>query len=195
MSESFALETWRDELEHRKRLQMNYVDRIPLPLFEKMLAAYEKRQRWAMFWKRVFTIKPHEVIGPQENPYLLRWRVFPKSPLPNLYIHKIMRSDAGTDLHDHRYASCSVILKGGYLEVLPLNTRIGQVFGLTETRRRKPGAVIFRSAKQLHRLVIEQDKHCWSLFFTWFGVRDWGFQTSAGWMHWKQYLRENPDRA
>lgn len=48
---------------------------------------------------------------------------------------------------------------------------------------RGPGAVVFRKATALHRLVLPEGQDAWSLFIMGPKKRDWGFQTPDGWVH------------
>jgi hypothetical protein len=118
---------------------------------------------------------PHKIIGPVDDPYMLRWFIFRFSKLPRIYIHKFMRSDDDRGLHDHPWWFISIILRGSYFEIRPDN-------GLNY---RKAGSVAFRRATDRHRVVLEADfdsdgkltrpKPVWTLFITRPVVRIWGF--------------------
>jgi hypothetical protein len=137
---------------------------------------------------------PDVVIGGDDNPYLLRWYVIPRNRFFNIYLHKFLRDDDDRAMHDHPWASCSVILKGGYIEHQPDGARV-----------RKTGRIYFRRATQAHRIELHRGYWCswcrnvwhpdsrepslpaWSLFITGPKIREWGFHCPKGWVHWKLF--------
>lgn len=138
---------------------------------------------------KIFRRPPDFIIGGPDNPYMLRWWVIPRNPFFNIYLHKFLRDDDDRALHDHPWASCSIILKGGYLEHLPGD----------EVKYRRRGNVVCRRARQAHRIRLRraywllQPNPCetiipaWSLFITGPRVREWGFHCPQGWRHWKEF--------
>lgn len=137
---------------------------------------------------------PDLIIGDPANPYLLRWHLIPKNRLLNIYLHKFLRSDDDRALHDHPWASCSVILKGGYAEYVPT--------GLTPERIgakiRMPGHIVLRRASQAHRIKLfikgwwadagRGEIPAWTLFITGPKIREWGFHCPKGWRHWREFI-------
>ncbi len=118
---------------------------------------------------------PDFVIGHVSNPYLLRWWLIPRNPWFNVYLHCILRDDDDRALHDHPWWNVSVILRGGYFEIMP-----------QETLWRGKGHVVFRRPTASHRLVLAKAPGadvCWSLFFTGPRIREWGFHCPKGWVH------------
>lgn len=128
---------------------------------------------------RIFKRAPDVVIGGAEDPYLLRWHIIPRNRFFNIYLHKFLRDDDDRALHDHPWASLSLVLKGSYIEHLPDRFRV--------FRR---GAVIWRGPKFRHRIElfkqivgysaaapwrIVRAKPVWTLFITGPRVREWGF--------------------
>ena len=117
------------------------------------------------------------VIGPAADPYMLRWYMIPRNRFFNIYLHCILRDDDARGLHDHPWASLSLILKGSYAEVVdvayPWRPRY---------RGFARGAVIYRRALFLHRLLVV-DGPVWTLFITGRKVREWGFWCPQGWRH------------
>src|SRR4051812_18802461 len=95
---------------------------------------------------KLFCRSPDVVIGSRDNPYLLRWHVIPRNRFFNIYLHKFLRDDDDRALHDHPWASCSIILKGGYIEHQP-----------ERSFRRKAGWFYFRKATQAHRIELFRD--------------------------------------
>jgi hypothetical protein len=104
--------------------------------------------------------------------YLVKWGWF------NVYLHEILRSDEDLCLHDHPWRFATLILSGGYREVLP-----------NGVRWRPPGAFLFRAAKFRHR--VEVDRPAWSLVLVGRKFRAWGFFTRLGWRAW-QYGQPRP---
>jgi hypothetical protein len=126
------------------------------------------------------TRKPDIVIGGEDSPYLRRWYVIPRNRVFNIYLHQFMRSDDDRALHDHPWASVSIMLRGFMLEVLPLPK---------SPRWIERGRVVYRSAKFAHRLVIPDGLRgvVWTLFITGPVVREWGFHCPQGWRHWRAF--------
>lgn len=104
-------------------------------------------------------------------------------------IHHILRSDKDRDLHDHPQDYCSIILRGGYTELTPVyvyKENLERVIAGTKTTWYGPGSALFRRAEDLHRLLLPAGPTI-SLFITGPRRREWGFQTSEGWVPWKEY--------
>lgn len=118
---------------------------------------------------------PDEVVGPESDPYLLRWYLRPKSRDGNLYLHGILRSDDDRALHDHPWNFTSMLLLGRYIEVTPLGEREYQA-----------GQVLLRCDQEAHRLVLP-DGPVVSLVVTGAKTREWGFHTPEGWVDWRDY--------
>lgn len=148
------------------------------------------------------------VIGGAERPYLLRWHLTPWSAwfrtgvdvaalpwwqrvfrrLPNVYLHKIVRSDDDRALHCHPWANASLILWGGYVEVVPFSqgqAALDDHHGRIHRIRRRPGQFIRRAAGDRHRLEVARP--CWSLFITGPKHREWGFYCKHGFVHWRVF--------
>lgn len=120
--------------------------------------------------------KPDYVIGPEDNPQLRRWWWLRKK-WGGVYLHETRYSDNPT-LHDHPYASMSIILKRGYTEE----------FSGGVLKKRWRFQFIFRRATTAHRLIIEDGaKPCWTLFVIGPRIRDWGFHTKDGWVPFKDF--------
>ena len=122
-------------------------------------------------------MKPHVDIGPG---YLHRWHLIPRNKWCNVYLHRFLKPDPGHDLHDHPWSSVSIVLWGGYREVV----RVGAGHQLHTARA---GCIIYRSARTLHRIVELAPRGCWTLFVTGPRKRQWGFETRGGWVHHAKY--------
>lgn len=126
--------------------------------------------------------KPNLVIGGDSNPYLRRWFVIPRNRWFNIYLHNIVRSDDDRALHDHPWWNLSIILRGGYLEVIPTPG------ATTKHVWRGPGSIVARRPKAAHRLVVSPySAPVWTLFITGPRLRAWGFWCPRGWVHWQDF--------
>lgn len=153
---------------------------------------------WLML--RLLLCEPHVFIGGRENPYLLRWYVIPRNPLFNIYLHKFLRDDDDRALHDHPWASMSIVLRGKYMEFVPEFPQHSTRMDMLQIHIRRAGHVIFRRATHAHRIALfrrteylGEERHrvthlpAWTLFVTGWKVREWGFHCPKGWRHWKDF--------
>lgn len=155
--------------------------------------------------KRFFYREPDVILGEADNPYMLRWWVIPRNRFLNIYLHKFMRSDDDRALHDHPWASMSLLLKGCYLEEMPVNMHRWVHHGDRETYKvlRRPFRPVFRGADAIHRVellsqVTETDEEkdivkpipVWTIFITGPWRRTWGFWCPFGFRHWRDFLQE-----
>lgn len=137
-------------------------------------------QRWAD--RMQYSRAPDFVIGPPEDPYLLRWWVIPRNRWFNVYLHRIRRSDDDRALHDHPWVNASIIVRGGYAEH---QIRAG---GIHRRSLRCAGSLTLRGPRAAHRLeVVPGIGETVSLFITGPTVRHWGFHCAKGWRHWKDF--------
>lgn len=137
--------------------------------------------------------KPDFVVGPGDNPYMLRWWVIPRNMKFNIYLHKFMRSDEDEALHDHPWWNISIVLRKGYWEHRPMRQKMYREYPLlrklydVEQLWRGPGSIVFRKATDAHRLEVD-GPGTWSLFITGPVIRDWGFLCPRGWRFWKDFV-------
>ncbi len=105
-------------------------------------------------------------------------------------VHRIIRSDTERHMHDHPWMSISIILRGGYWEIMPAMN--GQDMTLDPWLIRKvwrgPGSIVFRRASDRHRLEIAEGGEAWTLFIMGPWRKVWGFYTDAGFVPWREYL-------
>ncbi len=144
-----------------------------------------------------------------KSPYLTRYYLFLKDreKFPfNVFLHNFHRSDPD-DLHDHPWPYCTLILKGGYWEWIPvygdsiLTTH--DKFDIVEepiiTGERKvwrgPGHFRYSPANSYHRIELEEGVDCWTLFMPGPQRREWGFLTHKNWdfktfdwVHYTKYI-------
>lgn len=128
---------------------------------------------------------PDLVIAPAgHGEYLYRWYVTPHSKDANIYFHVQTASDPERPLHDHPWDSTSVILAGGYEEIIDKDPeQYWDISQGAECWTRIPGDVILRRANWAHRLILPAHiPYSMSLFTTGPKVRDWGFWLKDGWI-------------
>lgn len=146
-------------------------------------------RRWAM--RVVLEREPDFVIG---QNYLHRWYLTPwrrrgwsiAKRLPNLYLHWFSRSDDDRALHDHPWASVSIIVHGEYDEIVPADER--NPTGETITKRRTEGDITLRRAGSPHRIAMTEKGHAVTLFIIGPKVRSWGFWCPQGWRPWQKFV-------
>ena len=135
--------------------------------------------------KTLVSGKPHFVIGGADDPYMLRWYLIPRNRRFNIYLHKFLRHDDDRALHDHPWWFISIMLKGGYYEIVKGGKCIG----------RAAPSIAFRRATHRHRVVLRapQGKSlpCWTLIFAWRPKRTWGFWCPKGFVPWFQFVAED----
>lgn len=146
---------------------------------------------------------PDLVIVGEHGPYMKRWYLTPWSGwgrgntrlwakairlLPNIYLHHFVHDDPDRALHDHPWASLSIILTGGYREMF----RGGRLL------ERSAGSITCRGASTAHRVILYRDdagggfqrlRPAWTLFFTLSKIRDWGFWCPKGWVPWWEFTK------
>ncbi len=152
--------------------------------------------------QRLFARAPDVLIGGPERPYMKRWHILPRNPILNIYLHRIERSDDDRALHDHPWWNASIVLAGGYFEVLPVvkplrrgsldywfkaggGPTLRREAARQTARHRGPGALVFRKAKAAHRLIVHRP--AWTLFITGPRFRSWGFYCPQGWIDWRAF--------
>ncbi len=122
--------------------------------------------------------RPDIVIGGDEDPYLRRWWLIPRTRFFNVYLHHFLRSDDDRALHDHPWWNLSILLHGQYVE------HTISAGGVNVRTPRCAGQWKFRRAAAAHRIELV-DGPCWTLFVTGPRLREWGFHCPQGWRHWR----------
>lgn len=123
------------------------------------------------------------------EPYLERYYLFLKDrkrfPF-NVFLHKFLKSDPD-DVHDHPWPYATVILKGGYWEWVPQFNSIGEKIGEISVWR-APGHFRICKSTSYHRIELDPDIECWTLFMPGPQRREWGFLVKNQWVQHEQYL-------
>lgn len=144
-----------------------------------------------------------EVMGPplvlldEDNgrEFLKRWRLL-QTPWFSVFIHRMQVPDPGTDLHDHPWSFKSLVLKGGYLEVLA-DTR--RALRPQRARHRQRWSFAGIRLDQCHTVVsLDNGKPVWTLVFAGPTQRRWGFTVDGEWQDWENeydYARRYPWKA
>lgn len=130
------------------------------------------------------------------EPLLTRYYLFLKErkwfPF-NIFLHNFHKGDPG-DVHDHPWPYFTLILKGGYYEWTPQFNSEGKMFGQI-CAWRGPGHFRFCGAKSFHRIELDPNVDCWTLFMPGPQKREWGFLVENKWIPNGDYLnhkRNNP---
>jgi hypothetical protein len=139
------------------------------------------------FIAKVTRRPPDFIIGGAENPYIRRWWVIPRNRFFNIYLHHFLRSDDDRALHDHPWASCSILLQGSYVEhtIAAGGINVRKLFAAGDWRIRWSGRLAHR-IELLRRAGHELP--CWTLFITGPRYREWGFHCESRWVPWQKFV-------
>ncbi len=122
---------------------------------------------------RAFRITWRRRLGRPECPYIVRWTL--ETPWFSIRLHHWLASDDLRHLHDHPWASVSLLLRGGYADVLDEERSIENPWRYAPHHRAP--AVVRRPATYRHA-VLPDAGGAWTLLVTGPVVRRWGF-----WVH------------
>lgn len=138
---------------------------------------------------RIF--EPDVILSPEWEPYLYRWYLSPakleggRYPPATLMFHIQVQSDPERPLHDHPWDNQSVILSGGYREIL----MDPDIKGSETLFHRSVGDVISRRATLAHRLILPSGvPYTMTLFTAGPKIREWGFWYPDGWHHNRRHV-------
>jgi hypothetical protein len=138
---------------------------------------------------RAFDVRWGERLGDPICPYLRRWviEIFGFA----VRLHHWYSSDDSRAPHDHPYSIVTVVLKGGYDDVV--YRRAGKDWALDRETiskiRRRPGSIQRWSPLHTHYVDVHPGG-CWTLIFTGRRVRNWGFWT-ARWDKRRRWMKSN----
>lgn len=141
------------------------------------------RSRWAVW-------ASFDIPDKKGGYYLRRLRVM-ETPWFGVYLHEMQGPDPGRDLHDHPWEFYSIILKGGYTEVVPLTQSTESRHGIasvTTTRDTwKAGSIHRMRATDQHTIERLLGVPTFTLVLRGRRKRTWGFHTKNGFVPWNEY--------
>lgn len=130
----------------------------------------------------------------QRGPLLTRYYLI-ETRWFAIYLHHLHASDEDRALHDHPWSFITILLSGGYFEhyeepCLVADSYHGGWMRSTRVARRwrHRFSILRRPALWRHRLELVRPT--WTLVLRSRRLREWGFVTDHGWLHWKEYGRE-----
>lgn len=132
-------------------------------------------------FKNLFLVK--EIVSKEGKVHFRRYRLL-STPWFSLYLHQICRSDEDVDMHDHPWDFESMILSGSYAEF----SKYPPEFDDVEYNKFYAGDCIKHNAEDAHRIYLLSPE-VWTLVFTSGRNREWGYQTSEGWINHEEYRR------
>lgn len=126
---------------------------------------------WLLDFLRARAGEPNLVLYSRYGIYLTRWWLIPKNRFFNVFLHHFTHDDDERALHDHPFASVSILLKGHYWEETP----DGGAFYAA-------GNIKYRGATYQHRIRVAHltGGECWTLFIAGPETREWGFWCDNG---------------
>jgi hypothetical protein len=135
--------------------------------------------------------------------YMERWIL--QTPWGTLRVHHILRSDDDRALHDHPWAFWSLLLTGGYKEIVGISLKDWQRMnpdaptpidgGDIERHTYWPRfSLVRRKAEDAHRLELTSGP-VWTLVWTGPFKRQWGFHTDDGWVSYETWRAQHPEKA
>lgn len=141
------------------------------------------RSRWALW-------ASFDIPDKKGGYYLRRLRVV-ETPWFGVYLHEMRGPDPGRDLHDHPWEFVSVILKGGYTELVPAQQPKDSHAGLASFAKRwdtwKVGSVHYMRATDQHTIEQLLGVPTYTLVLRGRRKRTWGFHTKDGFVPWNEY--------
>ena len=153
-------------------------------------------RKWFLQWLERRGRKRVVMDRINNEPYLERYYLFLKdrARFPfNVFLHRFLKSDPD-DVHDHPWPYATLILKGGYYEWLPKFNNNGQKIGELQVWR-GPGHFRVCGASSYHRIELDPNVECWTLFMPGPQQREWGFLSKGKWVQHEQYLTERAAHA
>jgi hypothetical protein len=121
--------------------------------------------------------RKREIYDRETNQlYLTRYYLFLKErkKFPfNVFLHKFHKSDDPI-LHDHPWNYITIIVKGGYWEWVPEYDIANNIVGERKIWRGR-GHIRRCTAETYHRIELEPDVDCWTIFIPGIQRRQWGF--------------------
>lgn len=125
-----------------------------------------------------------------DSLYLWRLRIL-ETPWFGIYLHRIFRSDSDRELHDHPWPFVSFVLRGYYLEEVPLRRQpfaFGGVRRATANEIRRVQWFNFKRATDFHRISFLSRRQVWTLVVRGLRARGWRFQTDDGYLDHDEWI-------
>jgi hypothetical protein len=156
------------------------------------------RKITAKFLKFLDSVGRKRIVLDRQSsePYLERYYLFLKDrkKFPfNIFLHKFLKSDPD-DVHDHPWTYATLILKGGYWEWTPTYDNQGRKSGEV-AKWRAPGHFRISKANSFHRIELDPEVECWTLFMPGPQRKDWGFLVKDKWIHNEQYIQSKSTKS
>jgi hypothetical protein len=121
-----------------------------------------------------------------DSEYIVRLHIL-KTPWFAVCLHWIKKPDPEPYLHDHPVSFISIILRGGYEEKKGCGWyRTFRAAYLKRNWNERVFNFIRADRQSVHRIVTVEPNTL-TLVFMGPKVREWGFHTPDGWVHWKDY--------
>jgi hypothetical protein len=138
--------------------------------------------RWA-FMKRFDVPWLHD----PSVTYLTRWRIV-QTPWFGIYLHRIRTPDSDRWMHNHPFDFISIVLRGGYAEVVAGDAP-NAVFGEQEVRVHDKWSVHRMDRMHFHEIKTVHP-NTWTLVLVGPRVQDWGFATDEGFVPHAEYFEQ-----
>lgn len=115
-----------------------------------------------------------EIISKEGEVFFRRYGLV-STPICNLYLHNILKSDQDDTMHDHPWNFISLILKGSYQE----DYRCEPNWFIHYRNVFKAGDCVVHKSSDAHKLYLFSD-NVWTLVFTWGTKKPWGYRYPDG---------------
>lgn len=121
--------------------------------------------------------------GDDSTVYLRRWSLQLWRGW-SIKVHLFFRPDGDSCLHDHPWRFWTLVLWGGYVERVETGEEVSC----------RPLTLHYRPAEYRQTILRLRRRNALTLVLSGPRERRWGFWTSDGWRHWKEFLAR-PQRA
>lgn len=121
-----------------------------------------------------------------DSEYILRLHLI-KTPWFAICLHWINKPDPEPYLHDHPVSFLSIILRGGYWEERGYTYAPGQ-HGTVLLKHDRINWI--RASYEDSHSIVQVQPNTLTLAIMGPKVREWGFHTNNGWVHWKEYYKQ-----